>query len=259
MSWLFGKKAVAPTVATAELADTGIGAVSKTATVSSAIAVAAGAAAAGPALPIVLGVAVAAAVCVKLYAQNKKLAKMFVDVTRTVDKVNLLLTKMKAVADKKQLPLDVTPVTQAATDLQGIIAKFAGPQVMAEINKDLAEGRKPDQKPAGYWDRARRSLTAGLLIGDLREKLVNLSIAFSILQSEFALQLDDPENEALAATAGDVETPTQVTPENAGEVAKANAVAASAVDENPAPPQGAGRRKTRRRRPRSKTRRLSKK
>lgn len=244
MNW-FAKPSVQATTLLKKGTETG----AKIATVSSAIAVVAGAAGAGPALPIVAAVAVIAAQCVKIYAQNKKLSKMFIQTNKVVGKVYALLTKMEAVSKKRNINLDVSEVQAAAQEIRDTIARIAGPDTIRQIEQDVKSGQDPSQKPPGFWQRFKRTFTAGEVINDFREKIVNLSLAFSILQTEFALQLDDPKNEDLIETANmapqkPVET---VVEENPQALSEAAAVAGTAP-----PAEGAGR--TRRRRSkRSKT------
>jgi hypothetical protein len=236
-----------PSVQTTALTKKGVETGAKIATISSAVAVLAGAAGAGPALPVVAAVAVIAVQCAKIYAQNKKLSKMFIQTHKLVEKVYALLSRMVEISKKRNLNLDVTEVQTAAQDIRDTIARIAGPDTIRQIEQDVKSGQDPSQKPPSFWQRFRRTVTAGEVINDFREKIVNLSLAFNILQTEFALQLDDPKNEDIVEIPAPPTTPEQTVSQD-----PAALEAAVVASQTPAPAQGAGR--TRRRRSkRSKT------
>ena len=217
----------------------------KGATITAAIVALAGAAAAGPALPVIIGIAAIAAAGAKIYAQNKKLARMFTQTSKLTAKIKVLLAGMIAVSVRKNLTLDVSDVQTAADDILDTIARIAGPDTIRQIQEDLRTGQAPNVNP-NRWQRFKRAFTPGTAINNFREQLVNLSLAFSILQSEFALQLEKPENDGLVAltdSAAPAADPAQVAKILQG----AEAAAAAPEDPTTSTP-GTGGRTTRRRR-----------
>jgi hypothetical protein len=245
MSFFFTNKAVAAeSVATYG---------SQVATASAAIAVAAGAAAAGPALPIIASIAVLAAAGARIYAQNKALAKLFIRTEKMIRKIESLLVKMYQISQVRKFDIDVSAVRTALDELLLTIARISGPNTIRQIQSD--GGVIVAAKPPGYWSKFIRKIIPGDTIQTFRNQIVDLAIAFSILQSEFAIQLDAPGNEDLAAQASQ---PSQPNPANP---AKTLEDIANAVGADPENPVGGSRRTTRHRKAnrRRKTFRLSSK
>jgi len=185
----------------------------KVAEVSSAIAVAAGAAAAGPALPIIAGVLVIATVCAEKYAQNKKLSSLFKQTARLLKKINTLYSRLKAIANKKyKVDIDVSQVTNDITELNDVIARIAGPNTLKEIQ----ENNVNLVRKKSFFSRVKGVLFPEGVIANFREKIVNLSLSFNMLQSEFLIILADPDNEYIADLVTDTpaEDPNKILIEN---------------------------------------------
>lgn len=149
---------------------------------SSAIAVAAGAAAAGPALPIIAGVLVIATVCAEKYAQNKKLSNLFKQTARLLKKINTLYSRLKAIANKKyNVDIDVSAVTNDINELNDVVARIAGPNTLKEIQ----ENNTSIVRKKSFFSRVKGVLFPEGVIANFREKIVNLSLSFNMLQSSF--------------------------------------------------------------------------
>lgn len=218
---------------------------SNIAQISSAIAVAAGAAAAGPALPVIAGILVIATVCAEKYAQNKKLSKLFKQTAVLVKKINTLYSRLKAIANKKyNVDIDVTTVSNDINELNDVIARIAGPNTLKEIQQNISIARKKS-----FFSRVKGVLFPEGVIANFREKIVNLSLSFNMLQSEFLIILADPDNEYIADLVTDTpaEDPNVILSQNPGILDKDIAIASKGItSEDPTPVQPTGGRKTHR-------------
>lgn len=155
---------------------------------------------AGPALPIVATVIVVAAACAKIYAQNKKLRKLFIRSSKICDKIREILTKIDAINKTQEIKIDLSMVIEDLNKISEIIARIAGPDTIRTINEST-KNQVPIEQSKGIFARVKRMLVPGSAIASFREKLVNLSLSFSIVQAELVLILEDPINQLIAAVA----------------------------------------------------------
>ena len=210
---------------------------STTAQVTAAIAAAAGAAAAGPALPIIAGIIVISTVCAEKYAQNKKLSNLFKQTARLLNKINTLYSRLKVIAAKKyKVQIDISQVTSDINELNDMIARIAGPDTLKEIQQNGAS----IVKKKSFLSRVKGILFPEGVISNLREKIVNLSLSFNMLQSEFVIILADPDNEYLANLVTDTppEDPNAVLAQNPAILQKDIDIASQGLPSTPS----AGRR-----------------
>jgi hypothetical protein len=220
-----------------------------------------GASLASPAFPVIATVLIITATCAKLYAQNKKLSKLFTRSYKLVQQINETYSKLQNIA-KNKFSIDIDPekvkqVTEDINEINDIISKIAGPDTINQIKKD-AELKKldPNKEPAegisyqkGFFSRLKRMMIPGEAIANFREKLVNLSLSFSILQAEFLIQLTDPDKTDIAQKLADTPNvnPIDVIEDNPDAFDKNLEASQKSINENtegnPAP---IGGRKTRR-------------
>ncbi len=224
---------------------------------TAALAVA-GIAASGPAIPIVLATATVALVLARAYSQTKTLAKEFRKTYTIIMKVNDLLLRLQAVATKRNLPIDLSGLVDAVTEIETVIAKYASPKVLAAIREmTLQANGTPGniQAQEGIFKAVKsfagRWMTPAQITERLKESRNNLALQLSLVTAEYSLALDSPENADLVSVPPAAPpTPQQVD----AEIAKAEVIAQTPEPtEVPQTPAAAGGTMRRRRKRRGKT------
>jgi hypothetical protein len=185
-------------------------------------------------------------VCAEKYSQNKKLSKLFKQTALLLKKINVLYSRLKAIANKKyKVDIDITGVTNDINELNDVIARIAGPKTLKEIQ----ENNTSIVRKKSFFSRVKGVLFPEGVISNFREKIVNLSLSFNMLQSEFLIILADPDNEYIAnlVTETQPEDPNKILFENPMILQKEIDIASKGItSEDPTPVQPSGGRKTQR-------------
>ncbi len=211
---------------------------------TAALAVA-GIAASGPALPAVVAAATIALVLARAYSQTKTLGKEFAQTYRVLARVKKFLLRLKAVADKRNLPIDTADLVEAVSEIEKIVAKFAAPKVLAKIREILKQGeldpasiKTPDGPIAMAKSMFGRWVMSAKNLEKLKDARNNLALQLSAVTAEFSLALDSPENADLVSVPPAAPPPPQ---QVEAEVAKAEAIAQTPdpaeVSQTPGPTQ----------------------
>jgi hypothetical protein len=217
-----------------------------------------GIAATGPAIPAVLAAATIALVLARAYAQTKTLGKEFTQTYKVLVRVKKFLLRLKAVSERRNLPIEVSDLVDAIAEIERIVAKFAAPKVLSKIQEILRQGeldpasiKTPDGPIAmaksmfGRWVMSARNLDK------LKEARNNLALQLSAVTAEFSLALDDPANADLVT----VPPATPPPPQQVGdEVGKAEVVAQTPDPSEETPATGGRRTRRRSKRSRKTTR-----
>jgi hypothetical protein len=146
--------------------------------------------ASGPALPVVAGLAIVVAVGSRIYAQNQKLTVLFKRTAKLVNRMQKVLTSMKAAAEKRVFDLDDTDVRDDANELQRTIGELIGPDAFKEIQASGIEGQDRNTLTSRF-QRFIRRVAPESTIRKFNEQLIQLSLDFSVLQGEFAVRLEE--------------------------------------------------------------------
>jgi hypothetical protein len=169
-------------------------------------------AAAGPALPAIVGLGILAAAGYQMYAQNQKLAILFIRTANLTKRMGPIVEKLDAAKLKNiKLQVDTTILKQYVLDIQTIIGELLGPTAYKEIEGSL-QAKAKDSRNTLYGKLARygRILAPATTIARFNERLILLGIEFSALLGEFTFQIEKEDSPELNAL---VDAPPGVPPE----------------------------------------------
>lgn len=220
---------------------------------TTALAVA-GIAASGPALPAVLAAATITLILARAYSQTKTLGKEFAQTYKVLARVKNFLLRLKAVADRRNLPIDVSDLADAVADIERIVAKFAAPKVLTKIREILKEGKldpasikTPDGPVAMAKSMFGRWVMSAKNLEKLKDARNNLALQLSAVTAEFSLALDSPENADLVSVPPATPPPSQQVGDEVGK-AEVQAQTPEPAEETPTPTGGTIRRRRKRNR-----------
>lgn len=153
-------------------------------------------AASGPALPVVAGVGILAAAAMRIYYLNKKLTRLFQRTEKLTRRILPVLNAIEEANKRRGWNLDTKDVRDDASQIQVTIGELIGPQALKEINEAAKSAGQAElgttgrNSWAGRLKRLGRIIAPASDIANFNEQLIQLSLDFSVLQGEFAIQLE---------------------------------------------------------------------